>query len=88
MTSDPVAAVMLYMRGMQISKVLSVSAELSFADHIGQTPRPSSEIAREIGADPEMLLRLARACGIRNFLCGSRGQDRSLNALCVPAVGR
>lgn len=61
MVDDPYAETAMYMRGFQVSKMLSVAAELLIADRLRDRPRPVAEIAAESGAHPEMLLRLCKA---------------------------
>ena len=65
------AEIALLIRSFQISKMLEVAATLDLANRIGNECRPAAELARECGADPEMLLRLCRApCRLRDFLGG------------------
>src|SRR5882724_4018832 len=55
------AEIALLIRSFQISKMLEVAATLDLADRIGNECRPAAQLARECGADSEMLLRLCRA---------------------------
>jgi hypothetical protein len=60
-TASDLFALMLFVRGFKISKMLQVAAELGLADRIASGPRPIEDLARDCGANPAMLTRLCRA---------------------------
>jgi O-methyltransferase domain/Dimerisation domain len=47
--------------GFRYSQAIHVAATLGIADLLADGPRPSNELAREAGADPDALYRLLRA---------------------------
>jgi hypothetical protein len=49
------------LRGALVTKALGVVADLGVADALAEGPRPVAELAREVGADPDVLHRLLRA---------------------------
>jgi hypothetical protein len=55
------AETMALIRSFQVTKMLEVAASLDLAAHIGDEPRPTSELAEACGADAVALLRLCRA---------------------------
>src|SRR5205085_12503825 len=60
--SDPPAAVLWnLLRGALATRVLGIVAELGIADALADGPRPVSDLARESGADADMLHRSLRA---------------------------
>ena len=48
-------------RGALTAKALGVAADLGIADALGDGPRPVSDVAREVGADADVLRRILRA---------------------------
>jgi hypothetical protein len=61
MTSNSFAEMALQLRGLQLSQMIHVAAELGIADRIGETPRGAAALASESGADAQMLVRMLRA---------------------------
>ena len=59
MTADEILWNLL--RGSLTTRALAVVSELGVADALAGGPRPTEELARELGADPETLYRLLRA---------------------------
>ena len=49
------------MRGALTARTLGVVAELGVAAALGGGPRPADDVAREVGADPDVLHRMLRA---------------------------
>jgi DNA-binding Lrp family transcriptional regulator len=49
------------LRGALGSRALAIVADLGVAEALADGPRPVEELAREVGADPDMLHRLLRA---------------------------
>jgi SAM-dependent methyltransferase len=49
------------LRGSLTTRALAVVSELGVADALADGPRSTEELARELGADPEVLYRLLRA---------------------------
>jgi hypothetical protein len=49
------------LRGTLTTRALALVSELGVADALADGPRPTEELARELGADPETLYRLLRA---------------------------
>jgi SAM-dependent methyltransferase len=49
------------LRGSLTTRALAVVSELGVADALADGPRSTEELARELGADPEVLFRLLRA---------------------------
>jgi hypothetical protein len=49
------------LRGSLTTRALALVSELGVADALAGAPRPTEELARELGADPETLYRLLRA---------------------------
>ncbi|HYM18431.1 MAG TPA: methyltransferase [Micropepsaceae bacterium] len=58
---DDLFAMTLFVRGFKLSKMIQVAAELGLADRIAKGPKPVAELARDLGADSAMLMRLCRA---------------------------
>lgn len=58
---NPLGDVAFLIRAYQVSRMVSVAAELGVADRIQDRPRPADELAAECGAHPAMLLRMLRA---------------------------
>ncbi len=50
------------------SQTLHAGVKLGIFDVVGETPRPSSEIAGELGLDPALMYRLMRALGALGLL--------------------
>jgi hypothetical protein len=57
----PEAVVWDLLRGCIAARALGVAADLGVADALAGGPRAASDVAREVGADPETLYRLLRA---------------------------
>jgi len=49
------------LRGSLTTRALALVSELGVADALASGPRPTDELARELGADPETLYRILRA---------------------------
>ncbi|HSI97851.1 MAG TPA: methyltransferase [Gaiellaceae bacterium] len=49
------------LRGALGTRALAIVAELGIADALAGGPRPAAEVARKVGADPDVLRRLLRA---------------------------
>jgi hypothetical protein len=49
------------MRGALVTRVLAVVADLGVADALADGPRPVADVARETGADEDLLYRMLRA---------------------------
>lgn len=47
--------------GALVTRLLAITADLGIADALADGPRPVDELAREVGADPDALLRTLRA---------------------------
>jgi len=56
----PPAAMMGLITGYWVSQAIGVVALLGVADHLAAGPRPSDELARLVGADPQALYRVLR----------------------------
>jgi O-methyltransferase domain/Dimerisation domain len=58
---QPAATLMRLVSGFQVSKAISVAAELGIADLLGDGPRSADELAETTGSHPRSLYRLLRA---------------------------
>ena len=56
----PPVAMMGLISGYWVSQAVGVVALLGVADHLGQGPRSSDELARAVGAEPQALYRVLR----------------------------
>ena len=61
MSEPPDALLWNLMRGALTARVLAIVAERRVADVLSSGPRAVEEIAREVGADEDMLYRCLRA---------------------------
>ena len=57
----PDEAIWNLLRGALGTRALAIVSELGVPDVLANGPRPAAEVAREVGANPEMLHRLLRA---------------------------
>ncbi|WP_407572638.1 methyltransferase [Deinococcus altitudinis] len=51
----------LLIRGFQLSRMIQVAVTLGLADELADGPQFAEPLARKVGVDPQMLLRLCRA---------------------------
>jgi len=56
----PPAAMMGLITGYWTSQAVGAVALLGVADQLGEGPRPTAELARAVGADPQALYRVLR----------------------------
>ena len=61
MTANAFSDLTRLINGYQISQAIHVAARLGIADHLGQGPLSSNELARLSGSHPRTLYRLLRA---------------------------
>ena len=61
MTESPESQLWNLMRGALTARVLGIVAELGVADALAGGPRAAADVAREVGADADMLFRSLRA---------------------------
>ena len=61
MTESPELQLWNLMRGALTARVLGIVAELGVADALAGGPRAAADVAREVGADADMLFRSLRA---------------------------
>lgn len=61
MSDSPESRLWDLMRGALTARVLGIVSELRVAEALAEGPRPITEIAREVGADPDTLHRYLRA---------------------------
>jgi SAM-dependent methyltransferase len=87
----PPAAMMGLITGYWVSQAIGVVALLGVADHLGEGPRSSDELAQAVGADPQALyrvLRLLASIGVFTEVApGSFGLTPLGETLCSEAPG-
>jgi SAM-dependent methyltransferase len=87
----PPAAMMGLITGYWVSQAVGVVALLGVADHLGEGPRSSDELAQAVGADPQALyrvLRLLASIGVFTEVApGSFGLTPLGETLCSEAPG-
>jgi hypothetical protein len=67
--------------GHWISQACAVVARLGIADRLGDEPRSSDELAKEVGADADALYRLMRCCASVGVFAEHTGRRFALTAL-------
>lgn len=56
----PTARMLQMVTGYWVSQAVGAAARLGIADQLAERPRPSGEVAKALGADPQALFRLMR----------------------------